>query len=188
MKMSRPVRTRIVPIVLITLAFLLDACLPRVTPVAPTAQAPETPTPQPPSKRFATNYNRSIRFEHISLEQGLSQSVVNVIMQDQQGFLWIGTEDGLNRYDGYSFKVYRPEPENTKTISDRWVTSLVQDQDGYIWVGTRQGGLNRFDPRSGTFTAFRHSASDQASLSSDYINSTRRKIHSDITPPMKKAA
>ncbi len=153
---------------IITLA--LSACVTNSTPVA-------APEPQNAAASIQTNpasdspnFNRSIRFEHISLEQGLSQSVINVIFQDSMGFLWIGTEDGLNRYDGYGFKVYKPEDENEDSLSNRWITSIVEDDDGYVWIGTRQGGLNRFDPRSGLFTVFKHDPTDKNSLSNNRIN------------------
>jgi len=93
-----------------------------------------------------TSYSQNIRFEQLSLDNGLSQSAVNVILQDRQGFLWVGTEDGLNRYDGYNFKVYKPDSDNPNSLSDRWITSLAEDAQGYLWVGTRLGGLNRYDP------------------------------------------
>jgi len=140
---------------------------PAAAPLPPTARpfSPSQPIP-----RAEPNFNRSIRFEHLSLEQGLSQSVVNVIFQDSKGFLWTGTEDGLNRYDGYNFKVYRPEADNPNSISDGWVTSLAEDHSGFIWIGTRHGGLNRFDPRSGLFTVFKHDPSLSTTLSNNRIH------------------
>ena len=114
-------------------------------------------------------YSQTIRFEHLGIAEGLSQSVVNAIIQDRTGFLWVGTEDGLNRYDGFQMKVFRPEPENPRSLSDRWITSLAEDAQGFLWVGTRQGGLNRYDPETGTFTHFRHEAGVADSLSDDSI-------------------
>ncbi|MBI3151926.1 MAG: GAF domain-containing protein [Chloroflexi bacterium] len=155
-------------ILLIMIAVILSACSGGVPATTP---EPQTTALVPPlSQPGIPNFNRSIRFEHISLEQGLSQSVINVIFQDSKGFLWIGTEDGLNRYDGYSFKVYKPEAENETSLSNRWITSIVEDRDGYLWIGTRQGGLNRFDPRSGLFTVFKHDPTDNNSLSNNRIN------------------
>ena len=78
-----------------------------------------------------------LRFDHISIEQGLSQSSVWVIFQDSRGFLWFGTEDGLNRYDGYAFKTYKPDPDVPSSLSDRWITSIAEDKDGYLWIATR---------------------------------------------------
>ena len=100
--------------------------------------------------------NCVLRFDHISIEQGLSQSSVRVVFQDSLGFLWFGTEDGLNRYDGYTFKSYKPEPSNPKGISNGWINAIVEDQDGYLWVGTSLGGLNRYDPLKGEFTQYQH--------------------------------
>src|SRR5512147_1605673 len=64
-----------------------------------------------------------LRFDHIGIEQGLSQSSVQAIFQDSLGFLWFGTQDGLNRYDGYTFKTYKPDPDAPNSLSDRWINS-----------------------------------------------------------------
>jgi len=114
--------------------------------------------------------NCVLRFDSISIEQGLSQSSVRVILQDRRGFIWFGTEDGLNRYDGYTFKVFKREPSNPNSISDGWITAMVEDQAGYLWIGTRLGGLNRFDPVSGTFRQYLHDGTDPDSLSDNHIS------------------
>jgi ligand-binding sensor domain-containing protein/signal transduction histidine kinase len=138
---------------------------PAQTSLIPTATTPKNvPSEGPPS-----NISGAIRFESLGLEDGLSQSTVLAILQDQFGFLWIGTEDGLNRYNGYTFKVFRPDLNSPDTISDRWVTSLFEDSQGYIWIGTRQGGLNRYDPRTGKFTYFLHDRADPESISSNNV-------------------
>lgn len=111
------------------------------------------------------------RFERFSLEQGLSQSVVNAILQDSQGFLWFGTGDGLNRFDGYHFKVFRHDPKNPYSISDNYVTTLHEDNQGQIWVGTRGRGLNRFDPKQQRFEHFIHNPLKADSLSHNSIRS-----------------
>jgi ligand-binding sensor domain-containing protein/signal transduction histidine kinase len=158
-------------VILTILALALSACgEATVIPVplpSPTARPTGTSTVRPASQ--SGRYNPSIRFERIGIEQGLSQSSVNTILQDSQGFLWFGTEDGLNRYDGYSFQVYLPDLDNPASISDRWVTALAEDDEGYLWVGTRQGGLNRFDPRSGLFTVYRRDPAQKSSLSANWI-------------------
>src|SRR4029434_9683443 len=87
--------------------------------------------------------NCTLRFDHINIEQGLSQSSVHLILQDSRGFLWFGTQDGLNRYDGYEFKVYKPDPDDANSLSDRWITSIVEDNQGYLWIATRLGGVQR---------------------------------------------
>jgi signal transduction histidine kinase/ligand-binding sensor domain-containing protein len=111
----------------------------------------------------------SIRFQKISIEQGLSQSVVNAITQDKTGFLWLGTQDGLNRYDGYNFTIYKPDPMDIDSLSDGWVTALFADNDGSVWVGTNQGGVNRFDPRTGKFTHYRHDPNDTTSITGEAV-------------------
>ncbi len=112
-----------------------------------------------------------LRFQHI--ETGLSESVAKTIVQDRQGFLWIGTQDGLNRYDGYTFSHFKHDPSDAHSISDNNVYVLALDRDGSLWVGTDGGGLNHFDPATETFVAFRNS-SDPKSLSNDDIRAIRR--------------
>jgi signal transduction histidine kinase/ligand-binding sensor domain-containing protein len=102
-----------------------------------------------------------LRFEHISIEQGLSQSSVNAILQDQQGFLWFATQDGLNRYDGYEFKIYQSIPGDANSLSHNFILSLVEDRQGNLWIGTQGFGLDRFDPQSGMFSHFQQTKSDQ---------------------------
>jgi len=95
-----------------------------------------------------------IIFEKISSEQGLSENVINCIYQDRQGFMWFGTNDGLNRYDGYDFKVFRPEANNHASISSNLIYALTQDQQGTIWIGTTGDGLNRYNPNTEEFTVY----------------------------------
>jgi ligand-binding sensor domain-containing protein/signal transduction histidine kinase len=91
----------------------------------------------------------AVNFENISTEQGLSQSTVHAILQDQQGFLWFATEGGLDKYDGYQFTVYQHDPGDPKTLSDNLISFLYQDRQGNLWVGTSVG-LDRFDPQKET--------------------------------------
>src|SRR5690349_20853221 len=114
--------------------------------------------------------NCVLRFDHIGIEQGLSQSSVYIIFQDSHGFLWFGTQDGLNRYDGYTFKTYKPDPDVPSSISDRWITSIVEDRNGYLWIATRQGGLNRYDPGTEKFVHYLHHDSNPLSLMDNHIN------------------
>ena len=72
------------------------------------------------------------KFEHISVEHGLSHSTVNCILQDSKGFMWFGTDDGLNRYDGYSFTVYRHNPDDPQSLSHNQVWSLFEDASGVL--------------------------------------------------------
>jgi signal transduction histidine kinase/ligand-binding sensor domain-containing protein len=85
------------------------------------------------------------RFRVLSVEQGLSQSAVSSIVQDNRGFLWFGTQDGLNRYDGHAYRVYRRTPGDTTSPSDNTITCLVVDRSGDLWFGTYAGGVHRLD-------------------------------------------
>ncbi|GAB3697977.1 sensor histidine kinase [Spirosoma flavus] len=107
----------------------------------------------------------SVQFSHLSVENGLSQNTVLCIWQDKQGFLWIGTRDGLNKYDGYSFTVYKPDPADpTHTFSHNVITDICEDRAGRMWVTTLGGGLQLFDRRSGKATTYRVIDSDRISL------------------------
>lgn len=113
----------------------------------------------------------SIRFEQITTEDGLSQSTVNDILQDSRGFLWFATEDGLNRYDGYEFKVYRNDPFDPFSISSNQISSILEDNNGAIWIGTKGGGLNKFDKEQDRFFRFTHRNDDSTTVSHNYITS-----------------
>jgi len=120
------------------------------------------------SKLFAQKNN--IRFEHLSVEQGLSHGTVNCILQDSKGFMWFGTADGLNRFDGYGFIVYKHDLRNPNSLSNNWVWSIAEDQYGAIWIGT-SSGLNKFDPATETFMLYKHEADNPQSLSHDEVTS-----------------
>jgi ligand-binding sensor domain-containing protein/class 3 adenylate cyclase len=109
------------------------------------------------------------RFERISLQEGLSQCSAFCVFQDRQGFLWAGGEYGLNRYDGYGFKLFSHDADDPESLSSNEVRALCEDPAGYLWVGTDDGGLNRFDPSTGKFFRFRHDPRDPASLSGDQV-------------------
>jgi two-component system, sensor histidine kinase ChiS len=113
--------------------------------------------------------NPQIKFTHVTIEQGLSQNTVHCILQDRQGFLWLGTEDGLNRYDGYKVTVYKHDPEDPDSLSDNYVSALAEDSSGRLWVGT-YNGLNVFDPTTGRFTRYSHDPDNPQSLSHNNID------------------
>lgn len=110
-----------------------------------------------------------IRFEHITSEHGLSENVVNCVFQDSKGFIWVGTNDGLNRYDGYNFRVFKPDPEDDNSINSNLIFAVNEDLDGNIWVGTTGSGLNMFNPKTETFQAFQQDPNRSISLTDDQI-------------------
>ncbi len=92
-------------------------------------------------------------FSKLSLEHGLSQITVTSIYQDSKGFMWFGTRNGLNRFDGYQFNVYANEVENAQSISDNHILCITEDKEGYLWIGTNSG-LNKYNPVSNTFERY----------------------------------
>ncbi|MDM8521688.1 two-component regulator propeller domain-containing protein [Anaerolineales bacterium HSG6] len=110
-----------------------------------------------------------INFERITLEDGLPHGTVFSMVQDQQGFLWLGTQHGLTRYDGYTFKSFLHDPNNSNSVSNDNAGNLYIDSYGIIWVGTWGGGLNRFDPRTEQFTHYLNDPDDPTSLSNNRV-------------------
>ena len=115
-----------------------------------------------------------VQFEHLSIEDGLSQNAGLAIFQDSKGYLWIGSQDGLNRYDGFAFKIYKHNPEDPSSISHNSILAITEDKDGYLWIGTWGGGLDRFDPVTETFVSYRSDPTEPASLSSDTVTSIKQ--------------
>lgn len=116
-----------------------------------------------------TAQNEQFSFEHISIEQGLSQSSVTSICQDSRGFMWFGTYDGLNRYDGITFKVFKFQPDDSTSISHNGIISIFEDHKGNLWVGTYGGGLNLYNREKESFRRFKADPSDINSLGSDIV-------------------
>ncbi|MBK6933124.1 MAG: response regulator [Saprospirales bacterium] len=108
------------------------------------------------------------RFEYFSVEHGLPSGQILCMLQDHTSFLWFGTMNGLARYDGYHFKVFRPVPGDSTSISDATAGCLLEDRDGALWVGTNRG-LNRYDPNTGAFKRYFHREGDETSLPGNYI-------------------
>jgi PAS domain S-box-containing protein len=106
---------------------------------------------------------KDIRFARISSSQGLSQVRVSDIVQDDQGFIWFGTWNGLNRYDGYNFKVFKHDPERPESLSGVYIHSLFKDRAGTLWVGTDQF-LDRFDPLTEKFSHYHFDVPDSSGL------------------------
>jgi len=109
-------------------------------------------------------------FEKFSVEHGLSSSAIYSLHQDKTGFLWIGTENGLNRYDGYSFKIFKNNPENKNTISDNYIWDICEDSSGNLWFAT-QKGLDKYDPVTGKIIHFINDPEDSNSIGGNEISS-----------------
>jgi len=101
---------------------------------------------------------------------GLSQSNATCILRDSRGFMWFGTQDGLNRYDGYEFIVYKNVVTDPYSISNNFIKSIIEDSRGNLWIATWGGGLNRFDREKSRFIRYRHDPQNAASLPDDFID------------------
>ncbi|WP_143537543.1 hybrid sensor histidine kinase/response regulator transcription factor [Rubrivirga marina] len=143
---------------------------------APRSDAPRLPRAAEPEAEASVDpaappdvgrTDPSVRFRHLTIDDGLAQGTVRTVMQDREGFLWLSTQGGLHRYDGHAVVVYKTTPFDTTSISDSWVNATVEAADGDLWVTTQRGGLNRMDRTAGTFVHYRHDPDDPASLSSD---------------------
>ena len=96
-----------------------------------------------------------LRFEHLSVQQGLSDNSVFCILQDREGFMWIGTHSGLNKYDGYNFTSYNPEPNNPKSsLQHNFITDIHEDRKGRLWIETFDGGLHEINKKTGKITSY----------------------------------
>ncbi|NIJ45944.1 signal transduction histidine kinase/ligand-binding sensor domain-containing protein/DNA-binding response OmpR family regulator [Wenyingzhuangia heitensis] len=113
---------------------------------------------------------QNVIFSHLSVKDGLSQSDINTIHQTKNGYLWFGTHNGLNKYDGYKFTHYKPS-NKPNSISSNLVFRLTGDNDNNLWIGTTGGGLNYFDSKTEKFTNYLHSKKSNNSVKSNYITS-----------------
>lgn len=102
---------------------------------------------------FLYSQMNPMRGELFTSLNGLTQTHITVVHQDSIGFLWVGTQDGLNKYDGYGFQHFRNQPLDTNSISNNYIWSIAEDSDGNLWIGTNRG-LNRFDRKTGAFTVY----------------------------------
>ncbi len=122
-----------------------------------TAQVKEADAPAP-------------RFELLDVADGLTANEVSAIMQDRQGFLWVGTWIGLHRYDGHSFRAFLRDPADSLSLANSWIRGLHEDRAGNLWVAT-DGGASRFDPVTEAFTNYQHDPANPASISSNRLSS-----------------
>ncbi len=114
--------------------------------------------------------NQQLHFSHIGTAEGLSELNPNSMLQDSRGFIWVGTPNGLNRYDGYKFKVFKNDVKDATSISNNYIQDIAQDKDGNIWIATIGGGLNKYDRKANRFHHYRHNEKNSKSIASDFIS------------------
>src|ERR1700761_2376671 len=117
---------------------------------------------------LAFSQTKIVKFSSLSLESGLSQSNVKFIAKDKTGFMWFATDDGLNRYDGYKFTVFKHDPKNKSSLPSNDVTCIYGDREGRMWVGSM--GLSLYDPNSNSFNTITYNKNDDNSLTNAIVN------------------
>ncbi len=118
-------------------------------------------------------------FKHISTDQGLSNSTIETIFQDSRGFMWFGTRDGLNRYDGYQITIYRYNAKDTNSISDNFISCIYEDRNHTLWIGTING-LNEFDVAKNRFTRYKHQAGNATTLTHNQVTSIKEDKNGNL--------
>ena len=117
----------------------------------------------------AQSVQNGVTFRTLSIEHGLSQSIVNAMTQDRRGFMWFVTEDGLNRYDGYTFKIFKPDPKDPHSLAHNEIKSICESSDGTLWIGSFYKGLEHFDPATEKFAHYQHDPLDPSSLGNNIV-------------------
>ncbi len=113
----------------------------------------------------------NLRIDHLTIDDGLSHNHIFEILQDRRGFMWFATQDGLNRYDGYTFVVYKNKPDDPNTISNNFILDLIEDNQGNLWLGTIAGGVNKINPVTGHVTHYQHHPGNSNSISDNAVES-----------------
>lgn len=112
---------------------------------------------------------QSVSFKHLSVANGLSQSDINTIYQSPNGYMWFGTHDGLNKYDGYNFTHYRPNTKIGNTINSNLIVDVTGDANNNLWIGTTGGGISFFDNKTEKFLNYTHKKKSESSIGSNYV-------------------
>ncbi len=124
-------------------------------------------------------FRQSIRFDYLDTLNGLSSNMINKIIQDQYGLIWIATFNGLNKYDGKNFTVYKKDESDESSLANNSVWEIYEDHDGNIWVGT-DGGLDRFNRATNTFIHYQNDSADVKSLPSNYVRSVLQDTRGNL--------
>src|SRR5215475_3729835 len=110
-----------------------------------------------------------MQFTRLTAEDGLSQGAVMAMLEDSQGFLWLGTEDGLDRFDGYEVHRYVHDRMQSSSLPDNWVSTLAQDRMGTLWIGTAGGGVVGRNPNTGALVRLGAAAGDSAVAANERV-------------------
>ncbi len=122
----------------------------------------------------------NLNLKRYTKKEGLSNNNITAFAQTPDGFLWVGTTDGLNRFGGNDFKVFRHHPKDTSSISDNSITALLVDRQGVLWIGTEHQGLLKYLPESETFERFYHHPDQKNSLSHPYVTSIKEDVNNQL--------
>ncbi len=122
---------------------------------------------------------RNLRFSHLNTEHGLSQNSVNAIAQDEQGYIWIGTQEGLNRFDGHDTLLFERDAFDTTSLSHNWIWSLMIDSNKELWIGTDGGGINIYDDKNETFRTIHHDPNNANTISSNRTSALFQDANGD---------
>ena len=108
-----------------------------------------------------------VHFESYTINEGLSQGFISDVLQDRQGFMWFGTNDGLNKYDGYTFTVFRHNPADINSLAGDDISCLFEDSQQRLWIGVQGKGIDVFDPGRNSFKHIRQA--DSGEMRSDFV-------------------
>ncbi|HEY5406978.1 MAG TPA: two-component regulator propeller domain-containing protein [Ginsengibacter sp.] len=124
--------------------------------------------------------NKKLEFDHLETDAGLSQSNVICMLQDSKGFMWFGTRDGLNKYDGYKFTVYRNDPKDKSSISNNYIPDMMESRNGDLWIATWGGGVNHYNREKGIFNCYKHDANNPTSIAGNFITALQEDTDGNI--------
>src|SRR5258707_1978301 len=119
---------------------------------------------------FSFSQKHDLKLEPFDINSGLSQNNIMCIVQDSRGFMWFGTEDGLNKYDGYNFTIYKNDPKKNTSLGDNYINDIVEDANGDLWIATMDSGLNKYDRQKDQFIHFTHDPKNPNSIADDFVN------------------
>lgn len=127
------------------------------------------------SAAFAQNniendFGQPVVFRHLNISHGLAGNTISAILQDRMGFMWFGTDNGLNRYDGKNFELFVHNPKDTNSLSGNYVTALFEDRLGRIWIGTHSNGITIYNPLTQKFKRYEHKANKPESINTGYVS------------------